>query len=101
MHNTLIAVGPDFHRGTNDLPTGNVDLAPTILQILDIKPPQQLDGRVLIEAIATTGKQKPEIKTIEATREFPSGTWRQHLQTSQIGSTIYFDEGNGGFSAKK
>ena len=38
MHNTLIAAGPDFRRGqTDDLPTGNVDVAPTILHILGIK----------------------------------------------------------------
>ena len=37
MHNTLIAAGPDFHRGKmTDLPSGNVDLAPTILRILGI-----------------------------------------------------------------
>src|SRR5207249_10693290 len=52
MHNTLIAAGPDFRRGgVDDLPTGNVDLAPTILQILRINPPQQLDGRILSEAM--------------------------------------------------
>ena len=45
MHNTLIAAGPDFKRGeTDDLPSGNVDLAPTILQILGIKPLTE-DGR--------------------------------------------------------
>ena len=53
MHNTLIAAGPDFKRGqTDDLPTGNVDLVPTILQILGIKVPHQMDGRILSEAVA-------------------------------------------------
>ena len=43
MHNTLIAAGPDFRRGeTIDLPSGNVDLAPTILRILGITPPQNV-----------------------------------------------------------
>src|SRR5437660_117445 len=51
-HNTLIAAGPDFRRGgVDDLPTGNVDLAPTILQILRINPPQRLDGGLLSEAL--------------------------------------------------
>jgi arylsulfatase A-like enzyme len=32
MHNTCIAAGPGFRRGaTDDLPTGNVDIAPTVL----------------------------------------------------------------------
>jgi hypothetical protein len=44
---------------------------------------------------------KPESKTIEATKDFSSGTWRQSLQTSRVGSTIYLDEGNGGFVPKR
>ena len=101
MHNTLIASGPDFKRDeTNDLPSGNVDLAPTILQILAIKPLQKMDGRVLSEAMTgATPSQKPETKTVEATKHFQSGTWRQSLQISRVGSTIYLDEGNGVFAA--
>src|SRR2546430_12098441 len=66
MHNTLIAAGPDFRRGgVDDLPTGNVDLAPTILQILRFNPPQQLDGRILSEAMVNIDPStvKPETKT--------------------------------------
>src|SRR5436305_1919680 len=52
IHNTLIAAGPDFKRGeVDDLPSGNVDLASTILQILGIKPQKQLDGRILLEVM--------------------------------------------------
>jgi arylsulfatase A-like enzyme len=103
MHNTLIAAGPDFKCGeTDDLPSGNIDIAPTILQILGIKPPQKMDGRVLSEAMTTaTPSQKPETKTIEATKHFQSGTWRQSLQISRVGSTIYLDEGNGVFVANE
>jgi arylsulfatase A-like enzyme len=102
MHNTLIAAGPDFHRGKmTDLPSGNVDLAPTILRILGIKAPQQLDGRVLSEAMVNidpaSTELKPETKTVEAAKDFPSGAWRQSLQISRVGSTIYLDEGNGAF----
>jgi arylsulfatase A-like enzyme len=104
MHNTLIAAGPDFPRGkVSDLPSGNVDLAPTILCILKIKPPQQLDGRILSEAMTNIHMPalKPENKTTEAAKDFPSGSWRQSLQISRVGSTIYFDEGNGEFSPKQ
>jgi len=103
MHNMLIAAGPDFKRGeTDDLPSGNVDLAPTILQILAIKPVQKMDGRVLSEAMTVaTPSQKPETKTIEATKHFKSRTWRQSLQISRVGSTIYLDEGNGTFVANE
>jgi hypothetical protein len=36
--------------------------------------------------------------TIEATKHFRSGTWRQSLQVSRVGSTVYLDEGNGTFA---
>ena len=103
MHNTLIAAGPDFRRGqTDDLTTGNVDLAPTILHILGIKPPQEMDGRVLSEAMVSVDQvaagRKTETKTIEAKKEFTAGTWRQSLRISRVGSTIYLDEGNGAFA---
>jgi len=113
VHNTLIAAGPDFKRGeTNDLASGNVDLAPTILHILDIKPPQKMDGRILSEAMtgragalrrpdATARRPYQATKTIEATKHFRSGTWRQSLQISRVDSTIYLDEGNGAFVANK
>jgi arylsulfatase A-like enzyme len=105
MHNTLVAAGPDFRRGeTDDLPTGNVDLAPTILHILGIKAPQEMDGRVLSEAMVnvdrvSTGK-KAEEDTIEAKKDFAAGTWRQSLRISRVGSTIYLDEGNGAFQKR-
>jgi arylsulfatase A-like enzyme len=103
MHNTLIAAGPDIKRGeTDDLPSGNVDLAPTILQILGIKLPQKMDGRILSEAMTVAMPlQKPETKRIEATKRFRSGTWRQSLQISRVGSTVYLDEGNGVFVANE
>ena len=103
MHNMLIAAGPDFKRGeANDLPSGNIDLAPTILQILGIKSPQKMDGRILSEAMEGRDEaQRPNQITIEATQKFPSGTWRQTLQISRVGSTIYLDEGNGAFIASE
>lgn len=100
MHSTLIASGPDFRRGkSDDLPSGNVDLAPTILNILGITPTQKMDGRVLSEALVKIDKQtsKRKTETIEASKRFSSGTWRQILKTSRVGSTIYLDEGNGTF----
>ena len=51
VHNTLIAYGPDFREGLKDpLPTGNVDVAPTLAGILGLTLPQA-DGRPLLEAL--------------------------------------------------
>jgi arylsulfatase A-like enzyme len=105
MHNTLIAAGPDFRRGqADDLPTGNIDVTPTILQILGIKAPVQMDGRILSEAMVNRDRAaselKPEVKTIEGSNDLPSGRWRQTLKVSRVGSTFYLDEGNGAFERR-
>ncbi|MBV8848481.1 MAG: alkaline phosphatase family protein [Methylobacteriaceae bacterium] len=51
VHNTLIALGPDFREGVKDeLPTGNVDVAPTVASILGLSLPRA-DGRPLLEAL--------------------------------------------------
>ena len=104
MHNTMIAAGPDFRHGqADDLPTGNVDVAPTVLRILKLTPSMPMDGRVLTEALANEGEApaSPESQTIEASRQFPSGNWQQSLRTSRVGSTVYLDEGNGSFTPAK
>ena len=103
MRNTLIAAGPDIQKGKlNDVPTGNVDLAPTILQILKIESSAKMDGRILTEALVNgSNPPRPESQTLKATRTFPKGKWHQYLQTSSVASTVYLDEGNGGFEAVK
>jgi len=51
VHNTLLAIGPDFRGSfTDTLPSGNVDVAPTIAKIFGIELPQA-DGRPLLEAL--------------------------------------------------
>lgn len=104
MHNTLVAAGPDFRKGFRDaLPTGNTDLAPTVLQILGITPPA-MDGRVLSEALVkapASDQLRADKRALEASVDLASGKWQQTLKISQVGSTIYFDEGNGSFTPKK
>ena len=52
MHNTLIAAGPSFKKGlVSTLASGDTDIAPTVLHLLDIKPSKGMDGRILWEAL--------------------------------------------------
>jgi len=97
MLNIAVAWGPDFKQGyVNEVPTGNIDIAPTVLHILGVKPKTLLDGRVLTEALVGGGAEPMvETKTLEATRSTGIFHWRQYLKYSQVGNTIYFDEGNG------
>jgi arylsulfatase A-like enzyme len=98
VHNTLVAAGPDFSKGTATLPSSNVDIAPTVLRILGIETPQKFDGRVLTEGTKEKpGRTDAVSRTLEANRKFPTGEWRQHLRVSSLGETIYIDEGNGAF----
>ncbi len=51
VHNILIAAGPHFRRGFHDtLPSGNVDVAPTVARLFGLKLPAA-EGRVLEEAL--------------------------------------------------
>ena len=114
MHNTLIAAGPEFKHGeVDDLPSGNVDLASTILQILGIKTSEKMDGRILSEAMTGragalrqlpkafgTARRPYQTQTIETNKDFPRGTWKQSLRISRVRSTLYLDEGNGAFTPK-
>jgi arylsulfatase A-like enzyme len=103
LHNTLVAAGPDFRKGVVDpLPSGNTDIAPTVLWILGIQPAAPMDGRILTEALAIPGpKLQPfEVNRHEVTRDLGAGIWHQHLTISEVNGVTYFDEGNGGIVNK-
>ncbi|GAC1594372.1 MAG: alkaline phosphatase family protein [Myxococcales bacterium] len=56
VHNTLIARGPDFKASYRDpLPSGNVDVAPTVAAILDLTLDAKAEGRPLYEALTASG----------------------------------------------
>jgi arylsulfatase A-like enzyme len=98
LHNTLIAAGPDVKKGfVSELPSGNVDLAPTILSILGISAPAPMDGRILYEALNNQQQEppKPVERTIEASRVLGFLRWHQYLKFTQVGYTVYYEEGNG------
>lgn len=64
VHNTLLAIGPDFlAKGSDSLPTGNVDVAPTVAFLLGLSLPDA-DGRPLYEALKTgVDAAKYEVKS--------------------------------------
>jgi arylsulfatase A-like enzyme len=96
MHNTLIAAGPDFKQGWEDhTPTGNIDLAPTVLWILGVPRKMPMDGRVLLEAMPGHKLARPVSQEV-LRAENPATGWKQYLKVSHVGSTEYLDEGNRG-----
>jgi len=103
MNNTLVAAGPDIKKGlVNDVPSGNIDLAPTVLWLLGVPPEKPMDGRVLHEALVPSKEAAPKVnvKKLEATREAGLFRWKQYLQYSEVNGTVYLDEGNGEAVAK-
>ncbi len=99
MRNTLIARGPAFKSGVRlESPTGNVDMAPTILHVLGISGGEGMDGRVLREALSD-GPDSVDWTTAghNAEREFANGTYRQRMEVSVASGSTYVDEGNSTF----
>jgi arylsulfatase A-like enzyme len=97
MLNTGVAWGPDFKKGlVSDIPSGNIDVTPTVLHILGVESKTPLDGRVLTEALVDGGPQPTvETETLKANRDSGIFHWEQYLKYSRVGHAIYFDEGNG------
>ena len=87
MRNMLLAAGPHFRRGlVSDAPCGIVDVAPTVLRCLGFSPPQEWDGRVLLEALKDGGPV-PGAHTVEETVAFAGG--RQTLTLARAGGVSY------------
>jgi arylsulfatase A-like enzyme len=102
LHNTCVAAGPDFRRGVVDpLPSGNVDIAPTLLELMNIKTETPLDGRVLSEALkdhaASVGNV--ELGRRDSQAKPAGGTWNQYLLFTELNGVRYLDEGNGQWTA--
>lgn len=93
IHNTLIAAGPDFReRGTSDVPTGNVDIAPTLLRLLGLPIPSTMTGRVIEEGLRNG--PAPASVRVERTRtrvRSADGTYELTADVSHVGSSRYLD----------
>jgi arylsulfatase A-like enzyme len=67
VHATLIAAGPDIREhAVSGVPTGNVDLTPTLLRLAGLQPLEAMTGRVIEEALRT-GPSPDSIRVEHAT----------------------------------
>ena len=93
IHNTLIAAGPDFKQGvTSDVPTGNVDLAPTLLHLLGIPAPPTITGRAILEGL----RSGPLPSAVAFARgavlvQTPDGWYKLTANVSIVGGKRYLD----------
>ncbi|MEP7304136.1 MAG: alkaline phosphatase family protein [Acidobacteriota bacterium] len=93
IHNTLIAAGPAFREhATSDAPTGNVDLAPTLLSLLGIRVPPTMTGRVMEEAMRKQAAQ-PSIAVSRTTEtvKAPDGSYELTANLSVFAGRRYLD----------
>ena len=98
LRNICFAAGPSFKQGVDvDTPTGNIDIAPTVLRILGISCDDGMEGRVLEEALANgpePGAVDWSTELHNAERRLGDKLYRQQIQTSRVGDTTYIDQGN-------
>jgi arylsulfatase A-like enzyme len=97
VHSTLLAAGPGFREAAiSDAPTGNADLAPTLLRLLGIDVPQTMTGRVIEEALrsqlpvpaARTAQSTETVKSAdgayELTAHFTSVAGHRYLDFTEV-----------------
>ena len=96
MNNLLICYGKSFRESERILsPTGNVDILPTVLKLLDVPIPKAVEGRVLNEALVENGEKiVSTLVTHTASRSLPQGEYLQELLVSNVNGTLYLEQGN-------
>ena len=89
MHPLFIANGPSFRAGlVSDLPTGAIDLTPTILTLLGLPLPTHLDGRVLWEGLTSQDGESSEA-SVEMLTPQVAASGHAALQLDRVGRTTY------------
>ena len=95
VHIALLASGPSFKKNfSSELPTCNVDIAPTILAIHNLTIPASMDGRVLHELFIdnkTTVKTKAKKEQLTTSASFVGGKYTLTLQRTVVGEHQYVD----------
>jgi hypothetical protein len=97
VRNTFLGWGPDFKRAmTVRTPSSNVDLAPTLLMLMNLEKDIDLsrfDGRPLREALADGPDE--EMVPIQVRTHFvetPDGSYRAALQFTELEKQRYIDK---------
>ncbi|MEZ4617509.1 MAG: alkaline phosphatase family protein [Caldilineaceae bacterium] len=91
LHPLLIMNGPDFQSGAvSSLPSGAVDLLPTLLTRLGVPVPAHCDGRILWEAWQNPQGEPGTVKTeiVEPIAALSDRTMPQ-IQVEFVGNTSY------------
>jgi hypothetical protein len=69
---------------------------PTLLHLLGYPIPASVDGRVLFEGLAQSAAPSalaPEKLAYSTEFATAMGAYRQHLEATRVGTTVYLDHG--------
>jgi len=95
IHNTLIAAGPDIKSGViSEVPSGNVDFAPTLCHLNGIVPPASMDGRVLKELLRggpSPGSLKVQDLIYRTQAQVEAVEYQLELSCSSVSGTEYLN----------
>ncbi len=94
VHNTFIAWGVDFKRGSViRVPASNVDITPTLLALKGINDAKGLEGRVLREAL-NGGPDEEQIpaQTRIYTTETADGKYQAVIEVTEVEHQRYIDK---------
>lgn len=93
LHNWLAASGGTFRSGhRSTMRTGVIDVLPTVLTVLRLPVPIQVQGRVLSEGLRG-GAQSPLPLVSEHTFTAKTGSRETRLSISRVGDTPYLESG--------
>ena len=92
VRNTFVAWGAGFkRRAAVRTPVGNADVAPTVLTLLGLDGADDLDGRVLTEALAT-GPDPEQIAVERWVHRTEAEGYRAAIQLSAVAGRRYVDK---------
>ncbi|MBV9359615.1 MAG: alkaline phosphatase family protein [Chloroflexi bacterium] len=97
LRNTLVMQGPDVRRGwRSPVPVGNVDICPTLAEILGLPSGSAADGRILREALTSWTGPDPAWTTTEAVEQFTARgrTSQQRIWCDRVGASAYLAGGS-------
>ena len=94
QQSVFIGYGPDFKENnfvTN--PTGNIDITPTIIELLGIEPNNNIDGRIIKEGLTGNSQINSELKTqrYHAKRRIGVGSYEQELEVLVLNGSVYIN----------
>lgn len=94
VHIALLAKGPSFKESfESNLPTSNVDIAPTVLSIHKIPAPKTMEGRAFKELLKQTKESVPSVKQerVETSTLVGGIKYKLILDISVVGKSRYIN----------